>query len=427
MRSKSLCSVLGLLLAALLPGSADAQSCGNLYDLNGLAGDDVAPFTPLDGQDGWTAESYNVAVDCGVTATLGYDGTQALRFEASGPGFGCDASRLNDANYAIPTFTGSETSAFYQADFGVGYWGNSSGPAYDLDGNGKVRGSEAGERGPRLLVGSHANVGVTVVSAAGNKTTVPLSDAGGSGGGDWLRLRLVMDLTANAGSGSGSVDYMNLTNGETSWTPIAGLQGVDVELSPGSGDAADPVNWNGVWLHFEGATNQLDNIEVGLQSCDFGGAYCFGDGSGTPCPCGNLNDGSLPTAGCANGQYASGAMLSASGSASVTGDTLVLVGQHTENNQSGLYFQANNDLSPGNIWGDGLQCAGGQLKRLGVRFSDATGYSDTSAWTTPISVKAGNVTAGDTKYYQLWYRNPDNSPCSAEFNASNGYAITWAP
>ncbi len=135
----------------------------------------------------------------------------------------------------------------------------------------------------------------------------------------------------------------------------------------------------------------------------------------------------LLEAGCANGQYTSGARLAASGLASISNDTVVLIGEHTEHSQSGLYFQANNDLSPGNIWGDGLQCAGGQLKRLGVRFSDGTGYSDTSAWTTPISVKAGNVNAGDTKYYQLWYRNPFNSPCGSEFNASNGYMITWVP
>ncbi len=157
------------------------------------------------------------------------------------------------------------------------------------------------------------------------------------------------------------------------------------------------------------------------------GIYCVGDGSGTPCPCGNDNDGSLPGAGCANGQYVSGARLTKSGTASVSNDTLVLIGEHTEHNQSGLFFQADNDLSPGNVWGDGLQCAGGQLRRLGVRFSDATGYSDTSAWTTPISVRAGNVSAGDTKYYQLWYRNPSGSPCATQFNASNGYRITWLP
>jgi len=159
-----------------------------------------------------------------------------------------------------------------------------------------------------------------------------------------------------------------------------------------------------------------------------GTPYCFGDvGSGTPCPCGNDNDGSVPGSGCANGVFASGAQLTASGSASLSNDTLVFATTGLEPTNSGLYFQANNDLSPGLVWGDGLQCAGGQLKRLGVRFSDASGYSDTSGFATPISVKAGNIVAGDTKHYQCWYRNPVGSPCSTDFNASNGLAITWAP
>lgn len=158
-----------------------------------------------------------------------------------------------------------------------------------------------------------------------------------------------------------------------------------------------------------------------------GPPYCFGDGSGTACPCGNNNEGSLAEAGCAKGQCASDARLTASGKAGISADTLVLQGEHTENNQSGLYFQADNDLSPGLLWGDGLQCAGGSLKRLGVRFSDSTGYSDTSGYPLPISVKAGNVLAGQTKYYQCWYRSQQNSPCGAEFNASNGFAVLWLP
>ena len=64
-----------------------------------------------------------------------------------------------------------------------------------------------------------------------------------------------------------------------------------------------------------------------------------------------------------------------------------------------------------------------------VAFSlpDGAGYSDTSGYPQPISVKAGNVTAGDTKHYQCWYRNIVASPCGNDFNASNGYAVTWAP
>jgi len=162
-----------------------------------------------------------------------------------------------------------------------------------------------------------------------------------------------------------------------------------------------------------------------------GTAYCFGDpGIGTPCPCNNDNDGSVPGSGCDNGVFASGAQLTGSGVASVTADTLVLATTNLEPDNSGLYFQADNDLSPGVAWGAGLRCAGGVLKRLGVRTSNASGYSDTSGYAHTISYLAGNVTAGDTKYYQCWYRTILNPPCGPgvdEFNASNGYAVTWTP
>jgi len=159
-----------------------------------------------------------------------------------------------------------------------------------------------------------------------------------------------------------------------------------------------------------------------------GTSYCFGHaGSGTPCPCNNDNDGTLAGAGCANGAFASGARLLGSGVASVSADTLVLHGQATEPWQYGLYFQANNDLSPGVAWGDGLRCAGGNLRRLGTRLADASGSSDTSGYANPIAVIAGNVSAGDTKYYQLWYRTPLTTVCGYFFNQTNGYRVTWQP
>ena len=155
-----------------------------------------------------------------------------------------------------------------------------------------------------------------------------------------------------------------------------------------------------------------------------GVGYCFGDvGSGTPCPCNNDNDGSLPGSGCANGVFASGAQLTGSGVASVTSDTLVLHTAHQEPSELGLYFGGITDLSPGLIWGDGLRCVGGAVKRLQVRFADGAGFAST---TISLGSKGG-VNAGDTRYYQCWYRNPLSSPCGYQFNTSNGYVITWIP
>ncbi len=176
-------------------------------------------------------------------------------------------------------------------------------------------------------------------------------------------------------------------------------------------------------------TRRWFNIELDLSPLlPPGQPYCFGDPwSGTPCPCSNDNDGSVPGSGCDNGVFASGAQLTGSGQASVTADSVVLTTTHLEPNNSGLYFQADSDLSPGTAWGDGLRCAGGNLKRLQVRFADLDGTSST---TVGISTKAGNVQAGDRKYYQCWYRTNVNPPCGVwvnDFNTSNGYAIVWHP
>jgi len=158
--------------------------------------------------------------------------------------------------------------------------------------------------------------------------------------------------------------------------------------------------------------------------------YCFGDpGLGTPCPCSNDNDESVPGSGCANGVFASGAHLSGSGAASVTADTVVLTTSGLQPSNTGLYFQANNAVNGGhgNPFGDGLRCAGGGLIRLQIRTSNPAGTSST---TIAIGV-TGGVSAGDTKRYQCWYRDTSGSqPCGVgvnDFNLSNGYEITWLP
>jgi len=91
--------------------------------------------------------------------------------------------------------------------------------------------------------------------------------------------------------------------------------------------------------------------------------------------------------------------------------------------QPGLYFQGNNAIASGAgvTFGDGLRCAGGGVVRLQVRFSDSAGASSTS-----IDVASkGGVVPGDTKRYQIWYRDPNTSICGAGFNLSNGFEVSW--
>ena len=159
---------------------------------------------------------------------------------------------------------------------------------------------------------------------------------------------------------------------------------------------------------------------VTISSPGPGDSFCFGDGSGTACPCGNTGNSGE---GCAN-QNGSGALMSGAGSASISADDLVLnVVNLTQG--PGLFFQGNNAVNSanGNPFGDGLRCAGGNVLRLEVQFANS-GNNFSVQTTLPIAASA-NVSIGQTKRYQYWYRDSGASPCNSQFNLSNGYEVTW--
>jgi hypothetical protein len=152
-----------------------------------------------------------------------------------------------------------------------------------------------------------------------------------------------------------------------------------------------------------------------------GTSYCFGDGSGTPCPCGNPGSS---TTGCAN-STGSGASIAGAGSPSTSSDDLALQAEGMLPNQPGLLFVGLNavDGGFGTHFGDGLRCAGGAIIRLGVRMADGAG---TAQW-GPGLAGAGGWSSGDLRRFQLWYRDPGGSPCGNDFNLSNGVAILFEP
>ncbi|MCY2959059.1 MAG: calcium-binding protein [Planctomycetota bacterium] len=155
-----------------------------------------------------------------------------------------------------------------------------------------------------------------------------------------------------------------------------------------------------------------------------GTAFCFGDGSATACPCGNVG---AAGSGCANSVSGSGALLAGSGSASLGGDTLVLVGSGMPNS-SALYFQGTSQLNggAGSVFGDGLRCAGGTILRLGVKPNAGGSSQYPVGGDLPVSVR-GLVTTPGTRTYQVWYRNAAAFCTASTFNLSNGLELQWNP
>ena len=157
-----------------------------------------------------------------------------------------------------------------------------------------------------------------------------------------------------------------------------------------------------------------------------GTAVCFGDGSGAPCGCSNeAAPGS--GSGCLN-SLGVGGVLSASGSADTTSDSLGLSVSGVRS-QPGLFFQGNNTIAggAGATFGDGLRCCGQSVVRLEI-VNPSGPEPATADLTVTVTSQgpAGTVNPGDKKCYQYWYRDPGGSPCGSNFNFSNAVSVTWS-
>jgi hypothetical protein len=102
-------------------------------------------------------------------------------------------------------------------------------------------------------------------------------------------------------------------------------------------------------------------------------AYCFGDGStATACPCGNFG---APGAGCNNSLGNGGASLSSNGLASISNDSVWMMQTNELSTALSIFLQGTSNLPSGVVFGDGVRCVGGSLKRLAAGFVVARGPS----------------------------------------------------
>jgi hypothetical protein len=156
-----------------------------------------------------------------------------------------------------------------------------------------------------------------------------------------------------------------------------------------------------------------------------GTSFCFGDGTGTACPCGN-NSTVGNGEGCLN-SLGTGGLLAATGTASLANDTVLLAGSGMPNS-SALYFQGTSQQSGGlgAVFGDGLRCAGGSIIRLGTKTNAGGASAYPAGGDLSVSVR-GLVGAPGSRTYQVWYRNAAAFCTPSTFNLTNGLEIAWTP
>ncbi|MFN0007752.1 MAG: TolB family protein [Planctomycetota bacterium] len=187
----------------------------------------------------------------------------------------------------------------------------------------------------------------------------------------------------------------------------------------------------------EGDTNGVRDVflrEEGIAAAIT--AFCFGDGTAAHCPCGNIGASGH---GCENSAGTGGALLSASGFAKLSLDTVELeamdLAAPREATPTGavVFFQGRAPLSA-SVFGDGLLCVGGLTRLYSVHVSGdgavAPGPGDPSI-TARSTARGVPITLGSTRAYQMLYRDPSASFCPAPsggtINTSNGVAIAWGP
>ena len=150
------------------------------------------------------------------------------------------------------------------------------------------------------------------------------------------------------------------------------------------------------------------------------------------CPCGNTSG--LRGVGCDNSSATGGAVLTASGIARLTYDTVVFTSDKGVSATPSIVLQGSSVSPTGIAFGQGVRCVTGTLKRMYVKTH--TGGSITAPEPGDLRVSARSAAAGDViaagthRYYGVYYRDPvvlGSCAAWATYNITQQLDVLWAP
>jgi hypothetical protein len=182
-----------------------------------------------------------------------------------------------------------------------------------------------------------------------------------------------------------------------------------------------------------GPGNTVDWIQFAAQTnLDLSPAVIFcepSSGGVIACPCSNPPLG--PARGCDNSSATGGASLAASGSASLSADTLVFSTADEKPTATSIVLQGSS-ASSGLIFGQGVRCVAGSLKRLYVKHAVGGSISAPAGADPTVSARSAalgdSIGAGQHRYYLVYYRDPTIlGGCSAiaSFNCTTSADVAW--
>ncbi|MBR5912574.1 MAG: T9SS type A sorting domain-containing protein [Bacteroidales bacterium] len=233
----------------------------------------------INGQHGWVSRVHS-AGNGGNPLYTGYFGPRGMTTPdetigvfsvCSGTSFG-DIATHSLSEYGFDFSTGGVIEI--ECDMWREWWGDFFGIGYDGNGDGVVLPPILGNYEPiRPNPNSTApDGGIYMLTTGVNETNANFKNGVVLPNNTfastftfephqhWYRWKVSIDLDANNGAGAVTL-YMirDLPGGE--WEPVPECQGINIGLTPGSGDKFDPAMWNGIFMLNSGYGG-FDNFTV---------------------------------------------------------------------------------------------------------------------------------------------------------------------
>jgi len=182
--------------------------------------------------------------------------------------------------------------------------------------------------------------------------------------------------------------------------------------------------------HDAGSATATSITNIWVQTSP-GVSYCDPGLNGvSACPCSNAPSG--PGRGCDNSSSTGGAQVSSSGVASLAADTVVFTATAEKPTATSVFLQGNLSVPAGAVFGQGIRCAGGSLKRLYVKSAVGGNVSAPGLGDASVSARSAalgdTITAGATRYYGVYYRDPivlGACPAASTFNMTQAESVLW--
>jgi Tol biopolymer transport system component len=215
----------------------------------------------------------------------------------------------------------------------------------------------------------------------------------------------------------------------------SGIQG-----NSGSGGCA--ISRDGRFVAFDSSANNLISSDTNHEpdvfvhdraASGFTSLCEPGVGGAPACPCANPPGG--PGRGCENSSATGGAVLSATGAAYLSIDSLVFTTHGERSDAFSILLQAKAPLPNGTVFGQGVRCVGGPARRLFERsaVSGSIAVPDLGAGDPSVSARSAvlgdTIQPGQSRWYAVVYRDPivlGGCPAGTTWNTTQTGRVEWS-